>query len=237
MLYASIIPLTNAFIIYQLYPIIPKEYLGADLVFLSFTILFWILGTSYMILDKTPYVNNKVNKVENKTEKEIIPQVIINNVLFGIYFNIYDSLSGRGLNKIEIPTLGELTFELLFYSICYEVVFYYGHRLLHHKWIYKYIHKKHHTTFANIGITALYMHPIDAFVEITMPFAVGLYLLDGHLMSALIFIVNGTIISVQSHSGYFSVFFPENRNHYLHHTKYNYNYGLGLLDWLHGTNY
>ena len=37
------------------------------------------------------------------------------------------------------------TFATLFVCMfCHDFIFYHGHKMLHHKSIYKYIHKKHH---------------------------------------------------------------------------------------------
>ena len=54
-----------------------------------------------------------------------------------------------------------------FHGFCYfqmlghDFVFYHGHKLLHHRKIYKYIHKKHHEWQAPIAAAAEYAHPIE----------------------------------------------------------------------------
>lgn len=40
---------------------------------------------------------------------------------------------------------------------------YFFHRLLHHKRIYKYIHKIHHHYQAPFGMVAEYAHPVETF--------------------------------------------------------------------------
>jgi sterol desaturase/sphingolipid hydroxylase (fatty acid hydroxylase superfamily) len=51
--------------------------------------------------------------------------------------------------------------DLVIYILLEEVLFYYSHRLLHWKRIYKYVHKQHHDFKAPIGIAAEYAHPIE----------------------------------------------------------------------------
>ncbi|KAF9897979.1 Chromosome 5 4, partial [Lobosporangium transversale] len=53
---------------------------------------------------------------------------------------------------MELPTVWDLSKELIGFLVVEELGFYYGHRLFHHPKLYKRIHKKHHLYTAPIGI-------------------------------------------------------------------------------------
>eukprot|EP00051_Salpingoeca_urceolata_P012431 m.154030 g.154030 ORF g.154030 m.154030 type:complete len:217 (-) comp17488_c0_seq3:416-1066(-) len=42
-----------------------------------------------------------------------------------------------------------------------DCLFYWSHRLLHHPWLYKHIHKKHHAFRVPIGLAVEYSHPVE----------------------------------------------------------------------------
>ncbi len=43
----------------------------------------------------------------------------------------------------------------------HDIIFYHGHRMLHHRQLYKHIHKKHHEWQAPIAAAAIYAHPLE----------------------------------------------------------------------------
>jgi len=50
-----------------------------------------------------------------------------------------------------------------------SAVFYWAHRVLHHRRIYKYIHKQHHEFKATVGIAAEYAHPVESLLANAVP--------------------------------------------------------------------
>ncbi len=138
------------------------------------------------------------------------------------------------------------------YGLWYEIVtvavmillsdtwFYWSHRAMHHKSIYKYVHALHHKSLDVNPFTSTSFHTIEG-LWLTV-WVMPLAMLMPVSMTALgIVQVLGTLNNLKSHLGYelFPHFFknpPFNlfvtaTNHSLHHTQYNGNYGLFFRFW------
>ncbi|KAH8386380.1 hypothetical protein KR093_000120 [Drosophila rubida] len=153
-------------------------------------------------------------------------------LLFELVLTHYNSHDIR-----ELPSFGRVVRDFVVLVVLEEFMFYYAHRLLHHKAIYKYVHKKHHEWTAPIAAITLYAHPVEHVVANLLPVGVSLSLLGSHVTVAWGMITLAVINSMSDHTGYS---FPWSagsvRFHDYHHAKFNYNYGvMGWLDKLHGT--
>jgi sterol desaturase/sphingolipid hydroxylase (fatty acid hydroxylase superfamily) len=91
----------------------------------------------------------------------------------------------------DYPGTLELITHITIFGILEDTTFYWAHRLLHHRLIYKYIHKKHHEYQTTIGVAAEYAHPIEFIGSNVIPFAVGPRLLNSHIVTMWIFLIIG----------------------------------------------
>lgn len=135
----------------------------------------------------------------------------------------------------ELPSVWNITGDIAVCIILREIMFYYAHRMLHHRVLYKFIHKKHHRFTAPIAFSAQYAHPIEQVFANVLPIVLPPRLLKSHVLTFWLFLAFELFETATVHSGY-DFFHHAAKMHDLHHEKFNLNYGsVGFLDKLHGT--
>jgi len=75
-------------------------------------------------------------------------------------FEIKSGLKMR-MDMESFPSIKEIFGQIIFFMICEDFFFYWGHRLLHHPRVYPHIHKIHHEYNITISLAAEYAHPVE----------------------------------------------------------------------------
>lgn len=152
-----------------------------------------------------------------------------------------------------LPQLSTHMWQILVGYLGFDFMFYWSHRLLHHKKIYKYVHKMHHQYHVSIPFAAAHEHTIESISQlfnwwIPIGFA-GWLKGDLHVSTLFFYHCFRWLETVDSHSGFefpFSPFsgmlsrlvpfFGGARRHDYHHREFDGNYGSTVFwDWLCGT--
>ena len=81
-------------------------------------------------------------------------------------------------------------------------MFFFGHKLLHVKWLYKRVHYLHHESTGGVAASSMYMTPLDFFVEIILPYGVFLTVVETAVEFDIILAIVGSLFAMYEHSGY-----------------------------------
>jgi len=225
----------------------PHTYLVTGSFLLS-SAVFWGVGLIYTYFDLTmapgflrkykiqPEANEPMDK---QKFKRLLATVVFNWTVINPVFTycVYRLHLRRGVPDIAtLPSFHRVLGEIVIILLVEEVFFYYSHWLLHHRSIYKYIHKKHHEWTASVALVAVYAHPVEHVVSNLLPVALGPLILGSHPATIWLWISMALLTTLNSHSGYHFPFMSSPEAHDFHHLKFNQCYGvLGILDYLHGT--
>eukprot|EP01099_Mayorella_cantabrigiensis_P004261 TRINITY_DN3191_c0_g1_i2.p1 TRINITY_DN3191_c0_g1~~TRINITY_DN3191_c0_g1_i2.p1 ORF type:complete len:303 (+),score=50.55 TRINITY_DN3191_c0_g1_i2:60-968(+) len=160
---------------------------------------------------------------------------------------LYPVFTSRGLVvRSPLPSFQTVVLHVLFSMACEDTLFYWSHRMLHHRSIYKYIHKQHHEFINTIGIASEYAHPVEAVFANYVPFLCGTFILGSHHFTLLVWLVLRVFETIDAHCGYELPWSPWNlllavqggaARHDFHHSHNLGSYGsfTKFWDWAMGT--
>ena len=158
-----------------------------------------------------------------------------------LFYFIYPVVAGRFIFfDLTVPSFRVALVQWLVMKIVFSTSLYIFHRAMHHKSVYQYVHKKHHTYHDTVGFAAQFAHPVEGFVS-GLHVVFGILLVRPHFVVFLAFLATTMIEIVDSHCGYdvpWAWLFPWSdryywgsgaRAHDYHHSHNLGTYGGGLL--------
>lgn len=161
-----------------------------------------------------------------------------------------DSLSGVyfRLDRASYPSTWEILTQMVFFMVVEDCSFYFLHRLLHTRSLYRLVHKQHHEYTSTIAYAALYAHPVEFVLGNMLPVGLGPKLLGSrvHIMTYWLWVVLRDGETIDGHSGYelgwspfrLLPFSAGSQYHAFHHSQNSGNFGsfFTLWDSVLGTN-
>ncbi|CAL1375599.1 unnamed protein product [Linum trigynum] len=114
----------------------------------------------------------------------------------------YPSVKAVGVHTgLPLPSIGEISAQLLVYFLIEDYTHYWIHRFLHCKWGYEKIHKVHHHYTSPIAFAAPYAHWAEILI-LGIPSFLGPAMVPGHVTTFWLWFVLRQIEAIDTHSGY-----------------------------------
>lgn len=150
-------------------------------------------------------------------ERAALREVVIGQAAFPLvcYFAVYPlwTMAG-GSMAAGWPAALVVLLHLLAFIAVEDTIFYWGHRLLHTRWLFSHVHYRHHRFRIVRGHVAEYAHPLESLLNLIAFFA-GPIALGSPLPVFAIWIVVRMAETVEAHSGY--AFTGSSSRHSFHH--------------------
>jgi sterol desaturase/sphingolipid hydroxylase (fatty acid hydroxylase superfamily) len=146
------------------------------------------------------------------------------------FTSIYTNISSYPIWVIPIGILAVL--------FLHETMYYWAHRWMHHKSVFRWVHKVHHQSLVTSSWTAFSFHPIEGMLQLLMLVLI-VVIVPLHYLVLLGLLIFMTLSSIINHLGV--DFYPSKGNfrkwiigakhHALHHQHFHNNYGLYFTFW------
>lgn len=203
-------------------------------------LFFWIWKKEKFIPHRIQKKFPELDKIKGEIKYSLLTFLIFALVGVGIfiarrlgYTKIYSDISEYGVPYFIFSIIASI--------LIHDAYFYFTHRLMHHKLLFKKFHSVHHYSLNPSPFAAFSFHPYEAIIEAgIVPLLV--VIMPIHPLAIISFILFMTSLNVLGHLGielYPSYFVSSkwtnwnntSTHHNIHHQKFNCNYGLYFNWW------
>ena len=229
-----------------------KLLLNISVRYLLFTGSFYLF---FYVWRNKQYWYSKIQRLY-PDKKHIIREIkysFITVLIFGAVIMLTVVAGTKGYTLVYSPA-DKYGYPYYFISIVlmillHDTYFYWTHRLMHWKPLFKYVHKTHHLSINPTPFAAYAFHPAEAFVEVGIIPLIAVTI-PHHASTIVIFGLYSLLLNVAGHLGY--ELFPKgfashklfkwhntSTHHNMHHRLVKCNYGLYFNFWdrVMGTNH
>ncbi|XP_055831874.1 methylsterol monooxygenase 2-2 isoform X1 [Solanum dulcamara] len=169
--------------------------------------VFFLSGLPFILLERAGWLSKYKIQTKNNSpaaQEKCITRLLLYHfcVNLPIMMASYPVFKLMGMrNTLPLPSWKVISTQVLFYFVLEDFIFYWGHRILHTKWLYKHVHSVHHEYATPFGLTSEYAHPAEilflGFATIVGPAITG-----PHLITLWLWMVLRVLETVEAHCGY-----------------------------------
>ncbi|RPB04830.1 hypothetical protein L873DRAFT_1798651 [Choiromyces venosus 120613-1] len=210
----------------------------------SLFLITWIFGlivyfvfaslSYFFIFDKDTFKHPKFLKNQIRQE---MAQTMCSLPVMAIFTAPFFLAEVRGYSKlyahVELHGTGYLWFQFPLFLLFTDFWIYLIHRGLHHKSIYKTIHKPHHKWIMPTPFASHAFHPVDGFSQ-SLPYHIFPFIFPLHKYAYIGLFMFINIWTIMIHDGEYVANSPIVNGaacHTMHHLYFNYNYGQYTTLW------
>jgi lathosterol oxidase len=181
-----------------------------------------------------------VKQIRREIKYSILSVAIFSFISVFLYYCI---INGRTKMYFQISDYGTFYFIVspIIIILIHDALFYWSHRLMHIKKIFKYFHLVHHKSTNPSPFSIYAFQPGEALIEYAI-YPVIFFLLPVHPFALMPFMLYSVLVNLAGHGGF--EFMPDGfrkhrifrwqnsvTNHDMHHTNVKCNYGFYFTFW------
>lgn len=202
--------------------------------------VFYVWGKRKFIAKKIQQTFPPIKSINREFKYSSLTMLIFSLVGVGIAFARMNGYTLIYSNFHAYPR-GYFLLSIVLAILMHDTYFYWTHRWMHRKRIFKHVHRVHHLSNNPTPLAAFSFHPIEAIVEAGI-LPIIAFALPMHIGAIFIYLLYMIIMNVMGHCGF--EFFPKwfvkiapfkwyntSTHHNMHHHYAKGNYGLYFNVW------